>query len=106
MAISEGLVEVLPFRLTASSGTTRSIVSGNTAFTSPTCTVPSRQVMVSVPAVASARSEASAADTVTGGLDPPGWNESVGRISRLPSTPFTLIESCDVLYERCCRRRP
>ena len=49
---------------------------------------------------------ASAADTVTGTDSPPGWKESVGRTSFRPSTPFTLIESFAVLYDRCCRSRP
>jgi hypothetical protein len=97
IAISDGLVEAAFLRLIVSSGTTRSMVSGKTAFTSPTCSVPSRQVIVRLPAAASARSSASAADTVTGGLDPPGWNERVGRISFLPSTPFTLIDIWDAL---------
>ena len=97
MAISEGLVDTVSLRLTVSSGTTRSIVSGKTAFTSPTWMVPFLQVIVSVPFVASARISASAAETVTGAASPPGWNESVGRMSRRPSTPFTLIDILAVL---------
>jgi hypothetical protein len=68
--------------------------------------VPSRKVTTSVPLAALARSSASAAEMVAGGLLESDWNESVGRISRLPSTAFTLIEICEVLYDRCCRSRP
>ena len=69
--------------------------------------VPSRKVTTRALLVALARSSASAADTVAGGPPaPPDWNESVGRMSRLPSTALTLIEICGVLYDRCCRSLP
>ena len=69
--------------------------------------VPSRKMTTRLPFVGLARSSASAADTVAGGPPlPPDWKESVGRMSRLPSTAFTLIEICGVLYDRCCRSRP
>ena len=106
MAISEGLVDATPLRLTASSGTSRTIVSGNEAFTSPMWSVPSRSVTTSVPAAASAASSASAADTVAGAPPGPLAKESVGRMRRRPSTAFTLIDTCAVLYDRCCRSLP
>ena len=66
MAISEGLVEVAPLRLTVSRGISRVSSSGNTALTSPTLSVPLRQVIVSTPLAASACIVAFSAETVTG----------------------------------------
>ena len=66
MAISEGLVEVAPLRLTVSRGISRFSSSGNTALTSPTWSVPLRQMIVSTPLAASACIVALSAETVTG----------------------------------------
>jgi hypothetical protein len=59
--------------------------------------VPSRKVTIRAFLAGSACSSASLADIVAGLSEPPDWNERVGRISFRPSTPLTLIDSCDVL---------
>ena len=97
IAISDGLRDLDPLRLTASSGTSRTMVSGKEALTSPMWSVPSRKVTIRAFFAGSACSSASLAETVAGLSPPPDWNESVGRISFRPSTPLTLIDSCEVL---------